>query len=341
MNRNNFVQSEPNTTNSNDATVDCHTHVFCWGEKPEDGFLSRKTQNSILSRFLLQYTGIAREKGNNISEKIRNRLLKDFKNSSLSHIVLLAQDAVYRDDGQPDHGRTHFYVSNDYVLNLSRENPGIIPCCSINPLRSDALQELERCHAEGSRIIKIHTAIQGADPSDPRFEPFYKLTTELGSVLIFHTGYEHACTVISQKFTNPNRLKRPLEHGITLIAAHCGSCGFWDAEDYFPDFIDMMSQYENLYGDTAVMGSMARLGALKRLSKLSDSIKSRILHGSDYPFPSTRFASANPITFPLKSHISPLQMDLEVKRTHGFSAGYENRILDLLKTTPSLVGLVS
>jgi len=30
---------------------------------------------------------------------------------------------------------------------------------------------------------------------------------------MFHTGYEHSCTVVSQTFTDPRKLARPLDHG--------------------------------------------------------------------------------------------------------------------------------
>ena len=47
--------------------------------------------------------------------------------------MVLAQDAVYREDGSRDDGATHFYVSNDYVLELAGECEKVVPGCSINP----------------------------------------------------------------------------------------------------------------------------------------------------------------------------------------------------------------
>ena len=51
--------------------------------------------------------------GQTRSEQIRNRLVRQLDESSFSRAVVLAQDAVYRDDGEPDPQRTHVYVSND------------------------------------------------------------------------------------------------------------------------------------------------------------------------------------------------------------------------------------
>lgn len=311
-------------------TVDAHAHIFCWGENPEDGYLSQRTRRAWLTRLVMWLTGLAREEGETISEKMRSRLLRHVAASRLDYVVILAQDAVYRGDGSRDDAATHFHVSNDYVLRLSRENPRVLPGCSINPIRRDALRELERCREAGGRLIKIHTAIQGVDPADARFDAFYGLARELGVVLMFHTGYEHSCTVVSQKFTDPRRLARPLDHGGPVIAAHCGTCGFFDPEDYFPPFVEMMHRYDNLYGDTAVMASLIRWRSLARLEAQEESLRRRIIHGSDYPFPPARLPyllRTGP--FPAERR-NPLDLDLRIKRSFDFGPRYDSQVLEIL-----------
>src|SRR5262245_51237623 len=64
--------------------VDAHTHVFCWGENPADGYLSERTHRSWLTRLLLYLTGIRREPGQTLSEKMRNRLLRQVNSRSLT-----------------------------------------------------------------------------------------------------------------------------------------------------------------------------------------------------------------------------------------------------------------
>ena len=315
-------------------SVDAHTHIFCWGENPADGYLSRRTRNSWWTRVLLKLTGIAREPGETLSAKMRHRLLRHVRDSSLDYVVVLAQDAVYRADGSRDDGGTHFYVSNDYVLDLAKESPAILPGCSINPLREDALAELERCYAAGARLVKIHTAIQGVDPDRSEFDPFYKLARDLGVVLMFHTGYEHSCTVVSQKFTDPRKLARALDHGGAIVAAHCGTCAIFDPEDYYPGFVQMMARYENLYGDTAIMASVIRWLSLKRLSREAPAIKARIVHGSDYPFPPSRLPYLLRTGVLPRQRKNPLDLDLLIKRSFKLGSGYENQILDLMKLMP-------
>jgi len=312
------------------VVVDTHTHIFCWGENPLDGYLSPRTQKAWITRLVVAFAGVRKEVGQTLSDKIRNRLLRHLEGSQLDYAVVLAQDAVYRADGSRDDSKTHFYVSNDYVLNLAKECPKIIPGCSINPNRKDALSELERCHRAGSRLVKVHTAIQGVDPACPKFEPFYQLAGELGVVLMFHTGYEHSCTVVSQTYTDPRKLARPLDFGYPVIAAHCGTCAFFDHEDYYPHFIEMMKQYDNLYGDTAIMASLIRWSSLKRLSRECESIRSRILHGSDYPFPPARLPYLFRTGFFPGERKNPLNMDLLIKQRFGLGPNYASQLTKLL-----------
>lgn len=312
------------------SAIDAHAHVFCWGENPADGYLSEKTRRSWLTRLVMFLTGLNRERGATLSEKMRNRLLRQVAQSRLDYAVVLAQDAVYREDGSRDDAATHFYVANDYVLRLAEDCPRIVPGCSINPWRQDALQELERCRAAGCRLIKVHTAIQGVDPSLPRFDAFYRLARDLGVVLMFHTGYEHSCTVVSQQFTDPTRLARVLEHGGPVIAAHCGTCVFFDAEDYFPRFVETMSRYDNLYGDTAILASLIRWTALRRLERQPPELKGCILHGSDYPFPPSRLPYLLRTGLFPKERKNPFDLDLRIKRAFDLGTGYDNRLGRLL-----------
>ena len=58
--------------------------------------------------------------------------------------MILAQDGVYDDRGRLDTKRTHFYVPNDYLLQVTGRYPKLmVPCVSINPDRADAVDELE------------------------------------------------------------------------------------------------------------------------------------------------------------------------------------------------------
>ncbi len=325
--------NDPRITNT--PIVDAHVHVFCWGEDPREGFLSPCTRRRWTTRLLLCLTRIYKEPGETLTEKMRHRLVADVDRSPLDYAVVLAQDAVYRADGSRDDAATDFYVSNDYVLELAAGNAKILPGCSINPLRKDALAELERCHAAGCRLVKIHTAIQGVDPARAEFDPFYRRAAELGVVLMFHTGYEHSCSVVSQDYADPARLARALDHGGAVIAAHCGTCGFFDPVDQYPSFVRMMQQHDNLYGDTSIMASWIRWRSLRRLAREPADVKARVLHGSDYPFPPARLPYVfRTGAFP-PGRRNPLAMDWRIKRSFGFGPDYGSRILPLMGAVAS------
>ena len=312
------------------CSVDVHTHIFCWGENPEEGYLSENTRKMWKTRLILRFSGMLKESGETISEKMRNRLLRHIRTSGLDYAVVLAQDAVYREDGSRNDADTHFYVSNDHVFGLAKECPQVLPGCSINPIRSDALRELERCREAGARLVKLHTAIQGVDPSRAEFDPFYRLASELGMVLMFHTGWEHSCKVVSQQFTDPLKLERPLDHGGPVIAAHCGTCAWYDAEQYYSNFVQMMDRYDNLFGDTAIMASMNRWFSLLRMSREEGWLKERILHGSDYPFPPARLPFLFRTGLFPPERKNPLDLDLLIKNSFRFGPGYAGQVLELL-----------
>ena len=53
------------------------------------------------------------------------------------------------------HTHTMQYVPNEYALQMSVDFPNLfVPFGSVNPYRSDALEELERCAQYGVKVIK-------------------------------------------------------------------------------------------------------------------------------------------------------------------------------------------
>src|SRR5262249_5130868 len=88
-----------NANHGRHLAVDAHTHIFCWGENPVEGFLSQRTRTAWRSRLLLALTGVRHEPGATLSAKMRSLLLRHLRTSQLDYIVVLAQDAVYRADG--------------------------------------------------------------------------------------------------------------------------------------------------------------------------------------------------------------------------------------------------
>jgi hypothetical protein len=58
-------------------------------------------------------------------------------------------------------------------------------------------------------------------------------------------------------------LRLPLECGVTVIAAHCATKSGPTDRDYFDDWVRMLGEFPNLYGDISAMVSLNRCGHLR------------------------------------------------------------------------------
>lgn len=126
--------------------------------------------------------------------------------------------------------------------------------------------------------------------------------TELGLVLLVHTGDEHAVDAggLDQTLGNPQKLIAPLDAGVRVIAAHCASDG--SGRDWIQEkekgmqpiwrrnvdlLLDLMSnsKYENLlYADVSAIIGRRRMSALHDILARPE-IHHRLVYGSDYPVP--------------------------------------------------------
>ena len=211
---------------------------------------------------------------------------------------LLAIDKNYNRDGTPNFGKTEFYIPNSYVFRLAAEHPECFePVISVNPYRSDALTELERGAKNGARMVKWLPNAMGIDPSDELCDPFYRKMKELGLVLLSHGGEEKAIEAEEdQKLGNPLLLRRPLEHGVKVIVAHCAGLGDNDDLDdpergrrsNFDLFLRLMGEkrYEGLlFADISAMTQYNRCGRPLRTILQREDLHERLVNGSDYPLP--------------------------------------------------------
>lgn len=211
---------------------------------------------------------------------------------------LLAFDKNYRPDGTVNLEKTEFYVPNDYVFKLCEQHPDMfVPNISVNPYRPDAVTELEKWARRGARIVKWLPNAMGIDPSDPRCDPFYQKMKELDLVLLSHGGEEKAVEAAEdQKLGNPLLLRRPLDHGVKVIVAHCAGLG--TNEDLespdrkqvhnFDLFLRLMDEkrYEGLvFGEVSAMTQFNRVGKPLTTILQREDLHERLVNGSDYPLP--------------------------------------------------------
>ena len=211
---------------------------------------------------------------------------------------LLAFDKHYNADGTVNAEKTEFYTANEHVFNLAAEFPDLfLPTMSVHPYRANALEELARWAGRGVKVVKWLPNAMGINPSDPRCDPFYRSMRELGVVLLSHAGEEKAVEAEEdQRLGNPLHLRRPLDHGVKVIAAHCAGLGENPDLDHpdrrlvpnFQLFMRLMEEkrYEGLlFGDISAMTQRNRLGVpLTTILERTD-LHARLVNGSDYPLP--------------------------------------------------------
>jgi len=138
---------------------------------------------------------------------------------------------------------------------------------SINPLRKDAIPELERCIAAGAVLLKWLPIVQGFNPADERCIPFYEALAHHKLPLLSHTGGEKSLIRLNDEYADPILLEPALKRGLTVIAAHCGTRSAPFEPDYYQGFLKLLHKYENLYGDTAALNLPARMSVYGELLK--------------------------------------------------------------------------
>jgi predicted TIM-barrel fold metal-dependent hydrolase len=211
---------------------------------------------------------------------------------------LLAFDKNYLPDGSVNLEKTEFYVPNEYVFKLCEQRPELfVPNISVNPYRPDAVAELEKWARRGARVVKWLPNAMGINPADQRCDSFYQKMKELDLILLSHGGEEKAVEAEEdQKLGNPLLLRRPLDHGVKVIVAHCAGLGTNEDLDTpdrkklanFDLFLRLMDErrYEGLvFGEISAMTQFNRAGKPLITILQRQDLHERLVNGSDYPLP--------------------------------------------------------
>jgi hypothetical protein len=316
--------------------VDMHVHIVGNGSGNTGCRLRISSWRRPMAMLMLRHVGLplAALKGD-LDRLYAERLLELVRGSSLSAIVILAQEQVYDDSGQalPDAGA--FYVPNDYVLALAKRHPEFLPAVSIHPVRADALEELERCLAGGAVMMKCLPNCQNINCNDRRFTAFWERMADAQLPLLAHTGGEHTLPVVRRDYSDPRTLTLPLECGVKVIAAHCATKSGLTDPEYFGIFVEMTRRFPNLYGDNSAFTVPIR--GRHVLECAAGPLVERIVHGSDFPVPVYGH-------FPwLRGYIdwksfrrwerepNVLERDFQLKKAMGFPLETFTRIWKLLR----------
>ncbi len=264
--------------------LDMHVHMVGNGSSGSGGWLRLSGWHRLLAGFMVRQLGLhPRILEGDLDALYAERLRDLVESSSFDAVVLLAHERVHDPDGGVREDLGSMYVPNDVVLALARAHPEFFAGVSIHPARPDAMAELERCVAAGAVLMKCLPNCQNIDCSDPRYRPFWRRMADLKLPLLAHTGGEHTVPVVNAALADPKRLRLPLECGVTVIAAHCATKSGPFDHDYFDDWIALLREFPNFYGDISAMVSLNRCGHLRDC--LGAELSDRVLHGSDFPVP--------------------------------------------------------
>jgi predicted TIM-barrel fold metal-dependent hydrolase len=310
--------------------IDCHVHVSAC--TPEHGEMSARLQKTLAFRFMRWRLGI---KGYDAAAELqiaRNLIDTIDAIEQLDAAVVLAFDSVYDKSGRRDAERTHFHVTNDYVIDLARRHPKVLFGASVHPYRKDAVAEIERCVKAGAVLLKWLPIVQDFDPSDDCCIPVYEALAHFKLPLLSHTGGEKSLPTLNPHVADPYLLVPALERGVTVIAAHCGTRSSPEETSFVPHWVRLARDYENCFGDTAALNLPTRSYAWEMLLKQQD-VRQKLVHGSDWPIPA--FPSPSLLHWGTAFHLMRernwMRRDVLIKQSLGLDADYWHRVAKLLR----------
>jgi predicted TIM-barrel fold metal-dependent hydrolase len=324
--------------------IDCHVHVVGNGTGGTGCWYRPRGLTRLGAPLMLRTVGLRRAVLTGDLDGIyAQQLLQFVRASSLDAVVILAQDEPHRETGERIEGVGSFYVPNDFVLGLARRHSEFLPAVSIHPARRDALDELERCLEGGAVMLKCLPNCQNIDWNSPRYTRFLERMAESGLILLAHTGSERTLPVLDARLASPRVLTRPLEIGVTCIAAHSGTGMMLLDPCYFDEFVAMTQQYPRLYGDNSALACCnfrARPATIRRMRE--PDLAARILHGSDVPVPVSALLmwAGGVVSWrqwrTAAAVANPLERDAQIKRAMGFGEETFTRLAGLLRVKPNV-----
>ncbi len=346
--------------------IDIHCHATGSGRDitnaDNDVYFNPRDNNTWFTRILYNMVEKDIKKMNadedhdgKISTKEYFSLIYNYlKNSTeLDGIVLLALDAVYfPETGLRDDKKTDLWVTNKFLCKKVQElndrlqkekDPQVkkkkfFLGASVNPNRKDWMNELDYVIEEtGAVLLKLIPSTQHIRLADSRHEEFYRRLAGKKLPLLCHVGPEYSFPegIREQELDNYKYLKKAIECGVTVIAAHCASPVFPVIDKNVMKKFNTFMKAANSDGKIRLWSDTSALSLSTRLPYIPEILKTFnpdwLVHGSDFPIPVDAWPHLPLVTKNIspKEYIricktkNPFDRDVRIKRAHGFS----NRIL--------------
>ena len=337
--------------------IDIHCHVGGNGKDIEnvdndvyfDPYDNQKLVTNVLYYMLFneyRKMGAVVEDDNSMTADNYFRFIYELlKNTEeIDAIVLLAMDACYNPkNGELMKKETDLFVSNKYLynkineLNLRFENENIDKRfffgASVNPNREDWESEMNYVLTQTDAVLfKLIPSAHNVKLNDSRYVEFYRQLAINNKPLLCHVGPEYSFpgALDRKALDNFRNLVKPLENGVTVIAAHCAAPVFpiidCNTIKEFSDFMyDANRDKIRLYGDTSALSLSFRLPFISQI--LNEFDDDWLVHGSDFPIPIDGGPHlpivTHDVSFSEYDKImncdNPFDRDVLIKRAHGFS----------------------
>ena len=304
--------------------IDIHLHIGGIGNSSPCK-MSKKFLLSPAYLYMVVRSGISlKELLKDHDTILRTTMIERLNNApGMDFGVFLAFDSVYRENGEIDEENSNMVTPNNYVMDIARDNPKVLFGASVHPNRgvTEGKEELDRCIEGGAVLIKWVPNSQILDPSDRKFEWFYKKLADEDLPLLCHTGLEHAIPVAKTEYQElgaPRKLKLALDMGVKVIAAHCATSFFPWEKSYLGELTEMFDEAErrgwNLYADISAMCTLFR-------APIIDDVLKKIPHdrmvlGSDYPIPVDNMPPKFVETLSLQEYLDIAKIDNPIEKNY-------------------------
>jgi hypothetical protein len=272
--------------------VDLHCHLAGIGAGDSGCFVLARLRSNWRFGFYLRSFGVTEEEvlrqGDHV---LADHISKTLDESKYVHkAVALAMDGVVDDRGLLDRNRTEIYVPNEFVAEAAARHPNLMFGASVNPYRRDALERLAWAGEHGAVLVKWIPSIMNIDPGDPPLAPFYQKLADLNLPLLSHAGKERSFSAAADNYCDPERLRLPLNLGVTVIAPHIASMGKYQGERSTDRLAKLMREYSNLYSDISSLTQLNKLPYMKE-ALTRPEFSGRLIYGSDFPLINTALVS--------------------------------------------------
>jgi len=297
-------------------TVDIHSHLLSADVK-----FDRFYDKLALAFFAKKFDINRRELIKNGFEGYKSNFARLIKSSNfVQKSVVFGVDAKFDESGNLVHKDKTVCASNEDVFAFYEQNPNeVVPFFSVNPNRKDALNLIEKYHKMGFKGGKLLHSYWETDLNDKRYEPYFRLLSELGLPLVIHVGDENSLAS-NKALESIEQLKSPLNLGCRIVCAHMGASSDGvlsmfsrDPEKLGANYFTLLRwlrEFDGLYADVSALLCINKARILPHL-KTQTQIHDKILFGTDFPVPFSVILSSYDLPFRDRLALNRIQNPLD------------------------------